>query len=346
MLSGVFGYPLDYFVWSAIYVSLLLHAWCFFRCFPKDRKRKTRLIIGNSLIFLCLLGTAAWIGETYIRFVYVATDSFGVSLPARRWFALHTSLNSFGCRDREWAAPKPAGTRRIAFVGDSFTFGWGIEKECNRFTGLLQSRFDMDASKVEVINVAMPGWSTGSQLQPVKNLVEVLEVDEVVLCYVANDLEDLITTTPEFNPTRPPESKWFNPDSSCLLDFLWRRLYVPRSPTVSGYFSWLVKGYGEPYLPLQAQRIEKMADQCRAGNVTFRAVLLPFIKTPPEYNRGEIHAKMKEVFHSAGVEVADLGDLLGGMNPRDLVVNSADAHPNELAHKLFAEAIWNAFYKN
>ena len=89
-----------------------------------------------------MLGVIAMAAETYLRFVAVYTDSFGVSLPARRWFALYTNLNSLGCRDKEWSVARSSGVRRIAFVGDSFTYGWGIERVEDRFVDLIQAEFD------------------------------------------------------------------------------------------------------------------------------------------------------------------------------------------------------------
>jgi hypothetical protein len=37
--------------------------------------------------------------------------------------------------------------------------------------------------------------------------------------------------------------------------------------------------------------------------------------------------------------------VVAGIDPADLIVNSHDAHPNEHAHSLYAEATWNAFYR-
>ena len=116
MLSGAFGYLTDYLLWLAIYVSLLVHTWCFFRFFPRDKHRKSGLLIGNGLVAVCMLGMIALAAESYLRFAAVHTDAFGMSLPARRWFALHTDLNSLGCRDAEWGAGQsrrraPCGVR-------------------------------------------------------------------------------------------------------------------------------------------------------------------------------------------------------------------------------------------
>lgn len=59
LTGGAFGYLFDYVIWCALYLSLILHTWCFFRFFPRNRRRKTGLVLGNALVFLVLLGGVA-----------------------------------------------------------------------------------------------------------------------------------------------------------------------------------------------------------------------------------------------------------------------------------------------
>ncbi len=347
LTSGAFGYLFDYILWWIVFFSLLLHTWCFFKFFPWRKRRKLGLGIGNGLVFLCLVGAVGIAAESYLRFMSVQTDSFGVSLPARRWLALYTKLNSLGCRDREWTQSKPDGVRRIAFVGDSFTYGWGIELPKDRFTGRIQSLFDSLApGTVEVMNVAKPGWDTGDQLQPIKDIIELYAVDEIVLCYVANDIEMLLPTEKGFNPTRPPEPFFFNMDSSCLLDYLYRRIYLPRVPSVRNYYDWLAEGFSdEDIWRRHRQLLGAIIQACQEHGVKLRVALLPFIRTSGDkLHIADLHAMLRGFFEANQIPVADLYPVIAGFAAEDLVVNHVDAHPNERAHKLFAEGIWQFHY--
>jgi lysophospholipase L1-like esterase len=347
LTSGVFGYVFDYILLWTLFFSLVLHAWCFFRFFPRTKFRKSGLVVGNLLVFSCLIGIVALAGESYFRFAAVETDSFGVSLPARRWFALHAKLNSTGCRDREWTTDKPSGVRRIAFVGDSFTYGWGIKRPEDRFTDLIQARFDARSrGAVEVLNVAKSGWGTGDETQPIADMIKVFGVDEVVLCHVANDIEKLLPTGAGFNPTRPPDPTFFNLDSSCLMDYLYRRIYLPRVPTVRGYHDWLAEGYGDESIwRAQQQQFGAIIRGCADHGVTLRVALLPFIRTSGEkLHQAALHATLRRFFEANHVPVVDLLPVLEEHPRDDLVVNANDAHPNEAAHALFATALWNAFF--
>ncbi len=355
LTSGVFGYLADYCLWWVLLLSLLAHTWCFFRFFPRKTYRRTGLAIGNGLVFACMIGFAALAGESYFRFVYVETDPFGWSLPAKRWFALYTRLNSLGCRDVEWTVEKPPGLRRIAFVGDSITYGWGIERVEDRFPDLVQAMFDRQGAAptghaVQVMNIAKPGWDTPEQHDPIKDVISIYDVDEVVLCYVPNDIEELLPRTDDFDPTYPPQPRWFNPDSSCLADFLYRRIWVPRAATVRGYHDWLAEGFADPDIwRRHRDQLDAIIRHCRDQEVTFRVVLLPFIRINGEkFQPRHIHAMLRSFFEDNNVQVLD---LLPSIEPQpearaglELVVNAYDPHPNERANELFADTIWRAFY--
>lgn len=347
LTSGAFGYLLDYLIWWMLLISIVVHTSCFFRFYPRTR-RTSRLILGNMLVFLCFLGGAGMVGETYFRFLAVQTDSFGMSLPARRWFTLHTTLNTLGCRDKEWSAKKPNGVRRIVFLGDSFTYGWGVEDPALRFSDLIQARFRTVGAPVEVMNVAKPGWGTGDEVQPLMDMVEVFHADEIVLCHVPNDIERLLPRSDDFDPIRPPAPTWLNLDSSPLLDFLYRRIYLPRVPTVRHYHDWLAEGYSDPIIwKKQCDLFDRMVELCRERGVILRVALLPFLRTQgTKFDQVKIHSQIREYFEGQKVPVVDLLPEIQGQSAQQLVVNSMDPHPNEEAHAIFAKAIMRAFWPN
>lgn len=401
MLSPeLFGYIGDYVLWWLIVLSLFFHTGCFFKLIEKNRRPKMRIIGGNLLIFCCMLSVTALIGETYFRFLCVETDSFGVSLPARKWFALNTRLNSLGCRDEEWSRQKPAGVYRIAFIGDSFTYGWGIERIEDRFPDRIEAMYHKknganaenrsnadsvarsdeshlalgqavapkhaasflvdDISeirtrtapqvkilvppehRVEVLNVAMPGWGTGDQLQPLKDMISAYGVDAVVLCYVPNDIEKLIPRTSEFDPVRPPEMTWVNPSTSALLEYLFHRIVVPRMTTVVGYHDWLAKGFeNDTVWQKHKKQLFEMAQVCGEHGVPFHVVLLPFIQTSgTKYVAAKLHGTLHKILTTHGVAVTDMLPAIADQDPVSLVVSRFDAHPNERAHAMLADRMW------
>src|SRR5262249_53199763 len=75
--------------------------------------------------------------------------------------------NDQGMRDRPYSTEKPAGTYRIALVGDSIGAGWGVNLE-NRFESILEQAWDSRSRRaagrtVEIVNCAVPGHSPGQR---------------------------------------------------------------------------------------------------------------------------------------------------------------------------------------
>lgn len=110
-------------------------------------------------------------------------------------FQYVVNLNSLGLRGRDYPLKKPPGIRRILAVGDSFTFGWGVnledtwpyklEKELN--AGIKNPRF-------EVLNFGITGYSPREYLDMVKTAVPVYKPDYVIVGAVeGEDVTQLIT---------------------------------------------------------------------------------------------------------------------------------------------------------
>lgn len=343
----LFGYLGDYLIWWACLASLVLHTWCFLRFFPKGKRPRLRLVVGNFLVFLSLLGGVAMIAETNLRYFSIHTDAFGMTLASRRWNALYVDLNSLGCRDREWVKSKPAGVSRIAFVGDSFTYGWGVEKTEDRFGDLIQARFDARVpGKVEVMNLAKPGWATFEQAEFLATFAPDHDLDEIVLCYVPNDIEKNIPTERDFNPTFPPMPTLMSTERSALYEYIYRRVLTPYRATVRNYHDWLADGYADPEIwKTQQDHLGWIMQLCREHNIKLRVVLLPFLRTSgTRYHAEAIHGILSDFLETNGVECIDLLPVLKDQPIDDLILHPGDPHPNAAAHRLFADRIWSDFY--
>jgi len=94
-------------------------------------------------------------------------------------------INSLGMREREIARDKPRYKRRILMIGDSVTFGTGVDADW-RFSNFMQRALGED---IEVINAGVPGWGTDQEWIHYEMFAHVLEPDIVVLTFtMANDV--------------------------------------------------------------------------------------------------------------------------------------------------------------
>jgi len=102
---------------------------------------------------------------------------------------IRIKTNSHGMRWREVSVAKRAGKRRVAFLGDSFTFGMAADSVEKGFVGVFDSQ--IDRSKYEVLNFGMPGYGFGDVRLQLEEQVFAFQPDYVILVsFNGNDLRD------------------------------------------------------------------------------------------------------------------------------------------------------------
>lgn len=265
-----------------------------------------------------------------------------------REFDVRVKLNSQGYRGPECARPD------ILCLGDSFTFGHGVE-EAQCWVALLR------------VQVGRPVLNAGYHggLYPDGFLVYLdqqglrLRPRRVVLAlFVGNDLDDA---------TLPPRTQdgWsalddqglpravFDPNSEVFEGHLIRRgAWLPRLPLArdSYLLNWLLgerpRPRGEaifqrPWSPRVKEKarvlqrlLGAMAQRCRAHGVTLQVVLIPQLR---QLGRPELDAPQKALSAMCrAVGVACL-DLLPVMQPQDYY--AGDQHWNVEGHARAARAI-------
>ena len=143
---------------------------------------RVRVAVVAASVVVALLIFEAFlrvVGYTYPVF-YQPDEARGYSLwPGaagryRREGAAHVSINSDGLRDREHSKSKPAGTLRIAVVGDSYAEAFQVERE-RAFWSVLEGRLKdcpaLAGREVEVINFGVSGYGTAQELLTLREKV-------------------------------------------------------------------------------------------------------------------------------------------------------------------------------
>ena len=99
--------------------------------------------------------------------------------------------NSHGMRGVEVTREKPPGTFRIAGIGDSYMFGWGVGQG-ETYLEILEGQLNelsAEERRFEVLNFAVPGYNTAIEAALYERKVRYFEPDLLLIHFIGNDFE-------------------------------------------------------------------------------------------------------------------------------------------------------------
>ena len=99
-------------------------------------------------------------------------------------YTIHVKINSKGLRDREYNYSKPDGIKRIVVLGDSFTWGIGVEDK-ERYTEILE---DSLLKNIQVMNMGAAGYGNDQELLFLREEGVKYSPDVVIVAFYHNDL--------------------------------------------------------------------------------------------------------------------------------------------------------------
>jgi hypothetical protein len=128
--------------------------------------------------------------------------------------------NSCGMRSPERTVQKQTDTFRLALLGDSFTFGWGVQAS-HIFPQVLEdnlNRIGAGRRKAEVLNFGVPGYSTFQETSKFLETGLDFNPDAVLIFFIENDFALPFYVRDVYNPGQMLSSSTFVKLSSKLMD--------------------------------------------------------------------------------------------------------------------------------
>jgi lysophospholipase L1-like esterase len=257
--------------------------------------------------------------------------------------------NSLGFRDREFPVEKPPGEYRVLTLGDSWTYGNGVQaadswpKQLER---LLQH------GRKDPVFVVNGGLAAGSDDPSgyddwVKQDGLGLSPDLVIVGFC---LDDMGNENPNKGHNDVPMlgyravKTWPLTGPSHIYDYVTklleqRRLAERRVPD----FSEAVKAAPETWNATQ-QGLRDLKTMLDAVGVPLIVAVFPMLSQldPPErYPYAGLHSMVGDFCREAGIHCVELKDTFLGRRDEDLWVHSTDQHPNDAGQRMIAEGIRN-----
>ena len=238
-------------------------------------------------------------------------------------------INSDGLRDKEYPVDK-TDARRIVFLGDSLTFGWGVEDN-KTFATLIEE--DLNSKEpTEVINFGTGNYNTEQEVNLFIDKGLKYNPDKVVLFYFINDAE----LTPE------KSGLWFL-GYSHFISFYWSRInslmnnLVP-SKSFQEYYESLYDQDEQGWINAR-KAILQLRDICKENGIEFQVVLLPELHDVNNEIFANVYNNLARFLGENNIDFLNLAKLFENHpNQIELWVSFDDAHPNNIAHRKIAES--------
>lgn len=290
-------------------------------------------------------------------------------------FSVRYGVNSLGFRGEALDFARPGS---VMFLGDSFTFGLGVNDD-EVFTRLLSEKTGRN-----VLNAGVPGYANDQQLMLLEKLTDYRPAEVVWVVYLGNDLLD----NGEAFPLQAAHGKPFY-SLSAGQELVLNNVPVPLSPKpesvrsrsvqseILGEFdpyqrwqTWIdgfalgrvinqwagidveglrahIQAHSGPKVELFMALVERGQSLVESAGGTLKVVLLP----GQGYTRGEsipavyqgVMSEMLEArLEGAGLPVLNLTDDLSGQENAAALFHPNEGHFNPQGHRWLAEMLAKA----
>jgi lysophospholipase L1-like esterase len=241
---------------------------------------------------------------------------------------------------------------RILFLGDSFTFGLGVDDAADTFPEIMEKELnatcdELGVAGVDVLNGGLPGSLTRRWLQVWNDVAERFDPDVVISVFFLRDGTDLRTKEDFFEPLRR-EILARNARS-----WLYRSSYVyrilrdrsDRQEVSRRYVRRFLDAYGPDRAENRQWRLaQRNLLELRAlaaeRSTKFGLVIFPVLADLGEgYPFEPILDEIERFASTHDLETLNLMAAFRGRSASRLWVSAWNQHPNEEAHAIVAESL-------
>ena len=265
-------------------------------------------------------------------------------------------INALGLRDEDFPRQKPAGEFRVLLLGDSLTYGVGVDQS-ETFARLLDDRLEERCGdgKVRVMNGAVLGYDTKHERDYLRTYGFDLEPDLVVVMFFHNDIwfnerktapsefpgRDVLRRTATFRTIEQLHRNWvarrMGADGS--LDDLKDRQFQQLVKQYTGELPATGQGPDEPInTQVAANILAEMRTECRKRGVRLVVAALPAFHNTEDPELPHVQGALLWHLKKAQVKHTYLIDALRPAHPT-CWLDHDPGHLSVEGHRLVAKAM-------
>lgn len=319
-----------------------------------NKLHESLIPLAITAISVLIALVAAEFGARYI-FQEITTTSDGTSYFGQRWNRAHAKeRNSLGFREHEISLHDPKDISRIAVVGDSFTFGQGIEMDA-RFSNRIEKILNSGTDTYEVLNFGKGGAETIDQIEFLKEFVLDTKPDFILLQWFINDVEGREHgERPAHLPLVPFNglARYLHTHSAFyfLANKQWQSLqsYLGLGPD-RNYTEYMIETFRDPHsdASVAAQKdLDEFIEISRQHGIPVGIIIFPELTDNllTDYPLGFLLDRVMDTCQKRDIPCVDLRPVFDGITPTSrLWVNRFDSHPSSFANELVTTAILNRY---
>ncbi|HDH06598.1 MAG TPA: hypothetical protein ENH01_12990 [Nitrospirae bacterium] len=257
-------------------------------------------------------------------------------------------LNPFRFTDKIRKEKKEDGITRIAVLGDSFIWGYGLPYK-QAWSHKLENMITGKYENFEVMSWGQGAWSTMDELSFLEKNGINYDIDMLIVGFVDNDpnMKDIKNKTYGWSSNLVIRSlRIFFPNATNFIVthtnyFLTQYFYKDHQ-----YHNWIRRLYSDDNLQNYLELLQDFSVFCNSNNIK-----LLFVLTPHSHDEGmrKRFDRIKPLLEQANIKYLDLfpvvKEKLGHIPVRKLWANPANGHPGSLLTGVYADSTFDYLEK-
>lgn len=252
-------------------------------------------------------------------------------------------------RTRGATSPAPrAGVKRILALGDSVTFGQGVNDDQT-----FLHHFDAQSDDYDVLNAAVPTWGLVQYESYIRNIAPMMNPNEILLFFYVNDFmqPDYYYDAEPLTKMRLSEVGWANDEKglrrySFVFNHLSRLKHQEKlhREALSGHNSYLQLIQTRSQFSRGKKALENIGERCKQYDWRCTLVTLPLLEDAAIEHVEFVLDKATEYALAADLNVIRLENSLQGIHVYDRWLFPCDQHLSPYAHEKIA-AVFSSAHK-
>jgi lysophospholipase L1-like esterase len=240
------------------------------------------------------------------------------------------TINSQGVRASH-DIPQNAPTSRLFIIGDSFTFGVGVNEEIT-FPRVLNNMFKQQAIDTDAVNLGVGGFGTFHSYERLREYAKLFGIPKIVIyMFCPNDPVDNIEGKKEVvYGIRIDSHRKHNRSIAFLLDRMYDKWFNPREQKKRELHKQTIEIHNRKDVRSTIKYLSKLIAWTRQHNVH----LLVVITSYSQYS-GPLKTFLKE----NQIPMIEARDIFARLNAGRQPVSLLEGHWNQHGHQLIAPCI-------